>query len=89
MVSTNESLIAGSVSGGTCRLLTAPLDVLKVRLQLQIEPISQVSKELVNNAAREPKLVFYHLQRAVSSKYRSLHHSIKVILKEEGITAFW
>ena len=52
MVSPNESLIAGSVSGGTCRLLTAPLDVLKVRLQLQIEPISKVSKELVDNASR-------------------------------------
>ena len=42
MVSPNDSFVAGSVAGGVCRLLTAPLDVLKVRLQLQIEPISKV-----------------------------------------------
>lgn len=42
MISPSDILVAGSVAGGVCRLLTAPLDVLKVRLQLQIEPISKV-----------------------------------------------
>ena len=35
----SESFIAGSVSGGVTRIVTAPLDVLKVRLQLQLEPL--------------------------------------------------
>ena len=39
----NDSLIAGSVSGMLTRFLTCPLDVLKIRFQLQLEPISQVA----------------------------------------------
>ena len=40
MTSVRDSLLAGSVSGVVTRLLTAPLDVLKIRFQLQIEPIN-------------------------------------------------
>lgn len=42
MVSSSDSFVAGAVSGGVTRLLVAPLDVLKVRLQLQFEPIEKV-----------------------------------------------
>ena len=38
----NDSLVAGSVSGALTRLCTCPLDVLKIRFQLQLEPIKQV-----------------------------------------------
>lgn len=38
----NDSLIAGSLSGVVTRFLGSPLDLLKVRLQLQIEPTSSV-----------------------------------------------
>ena len=37
-----NSLVAGSVSGCLVRLCTCPLDVLKIRFQLQLEPIQQV-----------------------------------------------
>ncbi|CAI8032503.1 Mitochondrial thiamine pyrophosphate carrier [Geodia barretti] len=39
-----DSLVAGSVSGALTRLFTCPLDVLKIRFQLQLEPISQLSQ---------------------------------------------
>ncbi len=38
-----DSLIAGSISGGVTRLVVAPLDVLKIRFQLQVEPIKVIS----------------------------------------------
>lgn len=39
----SESFVAGSMSGFLVRACTCPLDVLKVRFQLQLEPIHQVS----------------------------------------------
>ncbi|XP_064395647.1 mitochondrial thiamine pyrophosphate carrier-like [Halichondria panicea] len=39
-----DSLIAGAISGGVTRLVAAPLDVLKIRFQLQLEPIKAGSK---------------------------------------------
>ena len=38
----NDALVAGAVSGALTRLLTCPLDVLKIRFQLQQEPIKHV-----------------------------------------------
>ena len=37
-----DSLVAGSMTGCLIRACTCPLDVLKIRLQLQLEPIHQV-----------------------------------------------
>ena len=34
-----DSAIAGAVSGITARVITTPLDVIKIRFQLQLEPI--------------------------------------------------
>ncbi|CAH8452152.1 unnamed protein product [Heterobilharzia americana] len=42
-LSKNEYLLAGSVSGFVARAVVQPLDVLKIRFQLQMEPI-KVSK---------------------------------------------
>ncbi|KAK4473642.1 hypothetical protein MN116_002994 [Schistosoma mekongi] len=38
-LSTNEYLLAGSVSGFVARAVVQPLDVIKIRFQLQMEPI--------------------------------------------------
>lgn len=46
MVLFSDSVVAGAVSGGVTRLLIAPLDVLKVRFQLQLEAIRKVHLEL-------------------------------------------
>ena len=42
MVLLSDSLVAGAVSGGVTRLLIEPLDVLKVRFQLQLEAVRKV-----------------------------------------------
>ena len=54
-----DSLVAGSVSGALTRLFTCPLDVLKIRFQLQLEPISQV--RLVSLFIGETKTMFVRL----------------------------
>ena len=33
-----DSVVAGAASGVTTRLVTTPLDVIKIRFQLQLEP---------------------------------------------------
>ena len=38
----SDSVVAGAISGGVTRLLIEPLDVLKVRFQLQLEAIRKV-----------------------------------------------
>ncbi|XKL66196.1 hypothetical protein PGB90_009616 [Kerria lacca] len=63
-----ESGIAGGLSGAITRLLLQPLDVIKTRFQLQVEPISR---------------------RNEGSKYRGMFQAIKIIWKEETVSAFW
>ena len=41
MMKTKKNTLAGSFSGITARLVCQPLDVVKIRFQLQIEPISK------------------------------------------------
>ncbi|VDP42459.1 unnamed protein product [Echinostoma caproni] len=40
VLSKNDYLIAGSISGFVSRAIAQPLDVVKIRFQLQVEPIS-------------------------------------------------
>jgi solute carrier family 25 thiamine pyrophosphate transporter 19 len=59
-----EDLVAGAAAGAIARFIVSPLDMLKIRYQLQTTSGGE-------------------------RKYRSLRSAAKVILYEEGITAFW
>ena len=62
---------AGAVAGAIARLVVNPLDVLKIRFQVQIEPISAAKAS--SSAA------------SVLSKYTGLRQAFVTIIKEEGI----
>ena len=65
MVLFSDSVVAGAVSGGVTRLLIQPLDVLKVRFQLQLEAIGKVqyyfpvSQEWVTPHFSDPPVKYF------------------------------
>ncbi|XP_022760551.1 mitochondrial thiamine diphosphate carrier 2-like isoform X2 [Durio zibethinus] len=66
---------AGAISGGISRTVTSPLDVIKIRFQVQLEPTSSwalLRKDLSG-----------------SSKYTGMFQATKDIFREEGLAGFW
>ncbi|KAL3626508.1 hypothetical protein CASFOL_030057 [Castilleja foliolosa] len=66
---------AGAISGGISRSVTSPLDVIKIRFQVQLEPTTQWA--------------LLRRETYVSSKYTSMLQATKDILREEGLPGFW
>ncbi|CAJ0933208.1 unnamed protein product, partial [Mesorhabditis belari] len=66
-LSSTEHSEAGLASGIATRAIIQPLDVLKIRFQLQEEPIRGIE----------------------SGKYKGVGQSIRLIIREEGVLAFW
>ena len=62
---------AGAIAGAIARLVVNPLDVLKIRFQVQLEPIS--AAQYSSRAA------------SVLSKYTGLRQAFVTIIQEEGI----
>ncbi|EAT38052.1 AAEL010023-PA [Aedes aegypti] len=60
--------LAGGFAGCITRFICQPLDVLKIRFQLQVEPLSEDH---------------------MTSKYRTIVQSTRLVYKEEGLRAFW
>ncbi|KAL8168143.1 hypothetical protein V2J09_009642 [Rumex salicifolius] len=66
---------AGAISGAISRTVTSPLDVIKIRFQVQLEPTT--SWALLNKNLHG------------SSKYTSMIQAAKDIFREEGLRGFW
>ncbi|KAM7258456.1 hypothetical protein ACFE04_014197 [Oxalis oulophora] len=66
---------AGAFSGAVSRTFTSPLDVIKIRFQVQLEPTSTWALLRGNLAG--------------ASKYTGIAQATKDILKEEGLRGFW
>ncbi|KAG6726488.1 hypothetical protein I3843_02G070800 [Carya illinoinensis] len=77
-VQLKEALIsttAGAISGGIQRMVTSPLDVIKIRFQVQLEPTSSWAMFPSNWSG--------------TSKYTGMFQATKAILREEGLAGFW
>ncbi|KAI9486087.1 MAG: mitochondrial carrier domain-containing protein [Benjaminiella poitrasii] len=67
----NETALCGGFAGLTTRLAISPLDVIKIRLQVQSEPSSL--KHIFKNS-NKPNV-----------KYSGINQAFKTIIKEEGV----
>ncbi|XP_020086126.1 mitochondrial thiamine pyrophosphate carrier-like isoform X1 [Ananas comosus] len=67
--------LAGALAGGISRTVTSPLDVIKIRFQVQLEPTS--SWALLQRDMYRP------------SKYTGILQASKDIFREEGLAGFW
>uniref|UniRef100_A0A0D6R4U7 Mitochondrial thiamine pyrophosphate carrier 1 n=1 Tax=Araucaria cunninghamii TaxID=56994 RepID=A0A0D6R4U7_ARACU len=66
--------MAGAIAGGVSRTVTSPLDVIKIRFQVQLEPTVRL---LSGSGA-------YGI-----SKYTGILQATRDILREEGMPGFW
>ncbi|GMH26371.1 hypothetical protein Nepgr_028214 [Nepenthes gracilis] len=66
---------AGAIAGGVSRTVTSPLDVIKIRFQVQLEPTT---------AWALPRRNVY-----APSKYTGMLQATKDIFREEGLRGFW
>ncbi|KAI0999442.1 Mitochondrial thiamine pyrophosphate carrier 1 [Podosphaera aphanis] len=71
--SKSQAVAAGAIAGLMTRFVIAPLDVVKIRLQLQTHPQSNVQSPVKN----------------FSPIYNGIWSSLKHIVASEGITGLW
>ena len=68
-----QDALAGACAGALARVCVGPLDVLKIRFQVQLEPVLGEAAAL----------------RAAGSKYRGLGQALRLIVREEGLAGLW
>lgn len=65
--------LAGALAGAASRFATGPFDVLKIRFQVQVEPITSRQSPGASSA------------EAVVSKYTGIKQAARLIVREEGV----
>ncbi|EFJ40054.1 mitochondrial substrate carrier [Volvox carteri f. nagariensis] len=65
---------AGAIAGCIARVITGPLDVIKIRFQVQLEPIMGASAQA---------------QAGLRSKYTGFRQALTTIVREEGVPGLW
>ena len=68
-----QDALAGACAGALARVCVGPLDVLKIRFQVQLEPVLGEAAAL----------------QAAGSKYRGLGQALRLIVREEGVAGLW
>ncbi|KAL1975916.1 hypothetical protein VTN31DRAFT_4308 [Thermomyces dupontii] len=68
-----EAVIAGAIAGLVSRFCTAPLDVIKIRLQLQVHSLTDPTS----------------IQGIQGPVYKGTLRTARTIIREEGITGLW
>lgn len=82
--SSSTKALSGAYAGLITRLICQPLDVLKIRFQLQEEPIKTggpTHSGPTGNASTSSQIQ--------SGKYQGLRQALSLMIKEEGPTALW
>lgn len=75
MIRTLVDVMSGAIAGGVSRTVTSPLDVIKIRFQVQLEPTSTLSWN--GSALHHP------------SKYTGILQATRDIVREEGFPGLW
>ncbi|ORY82119.1 mitochondrial thiamine pyrophosphate carrier [Protomyces lactucae-debilis] len=74
-----ETIICGGTAGLVSRFFIAPLDVLKIRLQLQTSPFGTPPAAVLPLASQSHTPRLYH----------GIVHGFQTIIKQEGVRGLW
>ncbi|EPS38541.1 hypothetical protein H072_7701 [Dactylellina haptotyla CBS 200.50] len=85
--SNKTPIIAGAVAGVISRFCIAPLDVVKIRLQLQ--PQLLASTVGYHGGSGTVALAGGGAGAAMGTVYRGIYGTMRTIVREEGVTALW
>ena len=72
--------MAGAFAGGISRVAVAPLDVVKICMQVQVEPAAASAAALAGSSAGAAP---------AAGKYRGIAQCVSTIMREEGAKALW
>ncbi|KAI7865406.1 mitochondrial carrier domain-containing protein [Spinellus fusiger] len=82
-LSATEIALCGGVAGMTARLVISPLDVIKIRLQMQSQPYT------LSHILTHKRHLLNHPIPTSTHKYNGIFHAARLIAKEEGIRGFF